>query len=242
MSALGWFIIVVLILLVVYPRMMFVHDFCHECEKSHVDEIKFNTGDILMYVGEHPIYWKGSNGTNFRFRFDKHLTNAIQYYWSGHYTHAGIVVVLDGKPYVWELTSHPMYDYYTGSYVYSTPSLQPISNINLYEGCVFLHKYQGNVNVDLNKLLDEKYEKNIKLQGNWIITLAKNGLGFGKNPDNNYMCVDFVEEILTDMGIIKKPTRNANISSMTKLFKTHPMYDENPVLLINTHYTDIYTY
>ena len=194
-----------------------------------------------MYVNERPIWWTGSNGFNFRFRFDKHIFNSLQWYYHGHYTHVGLVVVINDIPYVWQLSSVPMYDEVTQKFVSGIPALQPIKNLNLYEGCVYINQYKGMINPQLTlKVMEKIYSSDIHIQGNWVQTFLKNGFGVGTNSDKLYMCVDFLEDVLCKMGIIDSPTRKANINTIQNIIDTNPLYDSKAIMLKNVHYNEVF--
>ena len=235
-------VLIVIMLILIWPHYKYMNIYHKNLPAVSVNEIvpKLRTGDIVMMKYETPCFYNGPNGSNTSIYFGKAIADSIQYYSQGHFTHAGVIMVVNNVPYVFHLTDDPNKDEYTGKYVSGTPALCSTEFLQSYRGNIYLLKHSGNVNVDTMKVIKNIYSRNVMLEGTISGCVWNNGLKFGKNSDNKYMCTDFVEDVLSQLGILSKPTRNQDIVGLIKRLSETNYYNINPTIIKTGWYENIY--
>lgn len=232
----GLCILIIIIILLIYPRYIFYNSFHKQYPIINLPDIKFKTGDIIMYKYETPVYYKQHNKIHTSFYLGKEILNSFSYYFQNgtHYSHAGIIIVINDIPYLWHLTDDPYYDIYTKKVVIGKPSLCAITDIDVYRGVPYIIPYKGpKIEVD-NRILDDIYKKNIYIQGNFITCILTNGLKLMNNKENEFMCLDFVELVLYYMGILtEQEKRSSFIDFFNHLNETEYYNIDKPIIINN---------
>lgn len=155
---------------------------------------------ILLYKKCNNVNIKSGDIVLFRSKSKDYLTELIE-----HFTHIGIVIFINNKPYILETHSKNdplnigistegvnIYNYY--------------DRINTYEGNIYLLKLKKPLNnIQEKKLLTniDKYKK-IKFIKNYKQYYKKYCLiNLYKNTNNGMICSEFIYYILNDIGLIK---------------------------------------
>lgn len=239
-------IIIGMILLIIYLYINAqnnIFDFFGSQNCKNINEIKYNTGDILLFHFNVPSTTKNKLGeTMIKPNFDSIIYTYPQYYFHGFYTHAGMVIVRDDNPYVLELTTGKSFNLLNNDYTSNEQSLTKIEDLNYYRGYVSHFRLNKSVEIHQDKIDNLlKYMKNNKIyiEGDVINMIKINGLKMGRHDGRKMSCVDFVCLCMYMLGIIKKyPTFNLGINDMTNILKKYEY--EDPIVLKNLHYYTIH--
>ena len=165
-----------------------------------MDENKKRTGDIIMFRHETPLIFQGDNGYNIDVHIIKNLFKRFFALSQPYYSHAGVVVVRNGIPYVLHVTADSNFDNYRKKYVIGSPALTSMDKIEEYKGFVFHYPYLGK-DIDFECNMKKIYNNNIVLNGNWFIVALS--YSTGRRISKKYLCTEFVAHILDLMGIEK---------------------------------------
>jgi hypothetical protein len=175
------------------------------------------------------------NGFNFHFTWMKFIVDAIEYYFQGHYTHCGVVVVIDQRPYLFHLTDDVFKNQMQSPprNVTCVPSLCTMDNLTSYHGFAYHYAYTGDVQVPnekVNGLVADIGKSNIVLQGNCFITMLVNGAGLGRHTGNKMVCTDFSNLILSKLGILEDgPKTGSNLKTIMNMINRSGKYDTRPM-------------
>ena len=89
-----------------------IHDFNKKLIIKNINEISFNTGDIVFFRHDCPLYFYGDNGINMDIHIVKNICKTIFHFVEPWFSHCGIVVVKDNIPFVLHITAEANYDNY----------------------------------------------------------------------------------------------------------------------------------
>lgn len=181
--------------------------------------VKFRTGDVLLFRWQDlNIYRK----TYYKFDIKSFTQyNLHTLFGRGKFTHAGIVIVIDNIPYLYEYTTKGVYKtkrikcHYKNKYIskdYLGPYLHPISDITKYFGDVWHLSYIGPT-INEDKIFDTLKKSDSSL----IYNLSSYPYCvFLNGKDEKYThCSGFVSRILNNFGITN--IQNTNCISPSTL-------------------------
>jgi hypothetical protein len=157
------------------------------------------------------------------------------------YTHSGIIVEMNGEPYLWHLGSDPQYDILSQKVVISTPALTTLNSIDVYKGTAYV--FRCNKKSDLEVIDIVNNLNHIKFNGNTLLTAFVNGFKITPMaPKNKMMCTDFVETVMGELNIIdkNKVSGSATLNTIHSYIAELDVYDSNPVVLKNGYYNAIW--
>lgn len=229
-------IILLIIIFIVYPHVTFRRYISGFPTADHTD-VGFKTGDIIMAKYDTPVYYYARNGLNITGTFGKYICDGVQYWSQGRYTHAGVVMVVNGEPYVYHLSDDICFDKVSNQYTSCEPMLVPMVDFMAYHGVVVLYRLQTATQISPRDVIKNTTARNIQMQSNALKTIAVNGLGIGKNSPNKYVCTDFVEDVLYQLRILDGATRNTNLTTIRKIIDKKYA---DPVLLRTYWYNHVY--
>jgi hypothetical protein len=220
-------IILIILLIVVYPHYNYCHYGHDNLLIKKINPSLFNTGDLLLFRYETPVFYKAKNGFNISSYFGKAIQTSLTYYSQKlPYTHAAIVY--DNK--FWHMSSDPYYDVVDNKVKIAEPVLCSLDDLDSYRGTVYLHKLKkAPYEVPLSEVRQKIANKNIKLQGNVCIGFFTCGLKLFESA--NHSCLDFVNIIQYYLGIRNVCKKTNDIHSILT-----DSYDKNPILLDNAWY------
>jgi hypothetical protein len=199
-----------------YPRYHYMYVFSKTQKRIQFDDALLETGDIIFMRQDNPLVYTSHNGINISRSYSKVATDSIAWYSQGHYTHVGVVVRIQGRSYVFHITSDLMIDRWTNQPKIGRPCLSTLDDINLYHGTLYLTKNPNSKSISEEKTiraLSNIYSKDYLFQGNMLTAIWNNGLKFGKNS-NFIMCTDMVEIVLQELHITTDCSMNADIKSL----------------------------
>ena len=216
--------IIIIVILIIYQHYYYSNIFHKNLIRKHADDIKFKTGDIIMFRFDTPVLYRNKDGYNTSTFICKAISTSVQYWYNGlPYLHTGIIVMIDNKPYVLHLTSDPIFDNFTQQDVVGLPSLSLLKDLNFYHGTLYHYKYNGPTNkLDLNDI----YKHDIHINNSVLGVVCNNGLKIQKNK-KYIACTDFVELVQYLLGIVNHISGNADIPTLIK------HYDKTPTVIIN---------
>ena len=242
MSYASWLsFIIIIIICIMYNDISY-----YMTEKKNIfdpNQIKFRTGDLLFFRWNDDSLISYNNLTK-ETTFDiKYLSNSIHKtlyrILVGYYTHVGMVVVIRGKPYVYETThantyTLPKFCMYQQKIVLNTPSLQDISCLQLYRGHVYHYKYLGKpFNMKkLNKYINMNVNNPISINFNSLITNVVPGCIYG--TPSMTTCSGLISSCLVDQNIFKcdKPLCSTP-GDIYKNCKNSKLYDDDYTVIKN---------
>lgn len=231
-------IIFILIALIAYPHIKYSCFFNKGIPVKDLHECDFATGDIIMTKYDEPsIYW-AKNGFNLKPVFIKNITDSIQYYSQGHYTHCGIVIVLD-KPYIYHLTDDICFDKIRGRYVTCIPSLVPLEEMLGYHGVLYHFPRRVRRHIPMEVIYNLFDQPQPQMQGNPFITVCHNAFKIGTLPKDKYVCADFAKRVLMHLGF----SQNLKLDAPTNLTDIRKICSEechDPVIIRTTWYEHTY--
>lgn len=206
-------------------------------EKYDFTNIKFKTGDIIFFRHDTPIYYHGDNGINMDVHVVKNISKTIVGFSQKYYSHVGMIVVLNNKPFVYHLTSKPHIDKFSGKSIIGTPSLVEMSEIQQYDGLLYLHRYKGEpIKFDENDIAKIS-SMNIKLVGKIHEVVMKTFLGIGEYKDGYMTCADFTNFLLKYTKIkdedLKYKTA-VDLEYIRNFVENNEKYYDSTPIMINT--------
>lgn len=189
-------------------------------ETQYIKKIKnpiLTDGDVIMFKFETPVLYWSNKKRNTSTYIAKAVQNSLSYWFHGnHYTHAGVVV--NGE--ILHLTSEPMYDNITKSYVVGTPVSSTIEDIFTMPSLMYLYRANRKVSTDIKipdvLIRNDVFDALIEHVANVIV------------DDKYYSCTRFVDDIQYQMGIRKKKNKFADLKSVIKGYDTPPLLIETP--------------
>ena len=229
-------VIAVIILLLIYPHVAFRYSFSDMPVKVYTDCV-FQTGDIIMTKFDNPCIFFAKNGFNLKPTISNNITESLQYYSQGHYTHCGVVIVLD-QPYIYHMTDDICYDAVTNTYKIGTPTLVSMRDMIGYHGLIYHHARKGSFSISSEVAKQMIGTFNQHMQGNPFKTVLTNGLKIIKSSDCKYdckyVCTDFARDVLTRLGVPH------NIQAQPTLvdFSKHCKETCDPPVIIRTVWYD----
>ena len=214
-------IVIVMVFMVFYPH--YIYSLKPNENIQNIKNIEFHTGDIIMMSYIVP-----------KLSFFKLAKYSGQYYHQRtHHTHCGIIVIIDDIPYIYHLHRTPYFDEYTQKIVVGKPVLSKLDIIDTEDTTdTYLYSYTGpKITVD-ETILQNIYSKDIHFQPSSFKTALVNGTRLLKNHPYEYMCTDFVEEVLCLLKLMRKKSLNSNLRSMLDFVNVNS-YDE-PIMLLKS--------
>ena len=192
--------------MLVYPIIVFQFFFHNDMEKVSLENSNLKTGDIIMFKYDDPlIYTTKSNGLNIQYfpQLVREIVTGVMYWLQGMYTHSGIIVEMNGAPYLWHLGSDPQYDILSQKVVLSTPALTTLDSIDVYKGPAYVFRCNKKIDIEVMDIVNNL--SHIKFNGNTLLTAFVNGFKITPMaPKNKMMCTDFVETVMGELNIIDK--------------------------------------
>lgn len=201
------YIILVLILILIIKHLYdcSYYEFYKPSKLYDYKNVKFRTGDLLLFRWQDlNIYRKTYYSFNIKMFYEYNLQTIAD---RGKFTHAGIVIVIDNIPYIYEYTMKHVYKtksircHYKNKYIskdYLGPYLHPISDITKYFGDVWHLSYIGPT-IDEDKIFDtlKKFDKGL------VYSLSSHPycIFLNGNDENYTHCSGFISRILNDFGI-----------------------------------------
>jgi len=201
-------------------------------DKKHFEDVQFRTGDIILSKKGAPLRFKAGNGVSMDVCVVKKIFLGMFAVFQSHYSHAGIVVVRNGIPYLLHLTNEPYYDTFTGKHVMGLLSLVSMDDIKLRSDFVYHIPYLG---PDINWTDDDlnaMYAKNYKLEGNWLVIFLNQM--FNKKRSGKCMCTDFTSDALNRMGIIPHTDKCVDLNYIKQMTENF-CYGESVMLMTARH-------
>jgi hypothetical protein len=215
-------------------------------ELTDIKDIKYRTGDIIFHKWNTNIltYDNFNKQTNVNLNiFDNFFQSGFLMNFSPKYypyIHVAIVVIIDGVPYMYQLSEFTEDEY---KYCYNThdkdtilnfPVLLDMEYVNYYRGHMHHFSYTGNsISDDVVKKIIRK-NKNVKKS-----TLAyMNGLIDKKyKNDQKHMCVSFISKVLEEMGIHKFKNYYSNTTGtmFNEVILNGDTYEKTPSILDNPY-------
>jgi hypothetical protein len=234
MNTLG--IVIIIIIILAAPHYYYYNHYNKGIPQLSMNNLNLRTGDVILFKYETPMIYSQKNGLNTSFFLGKFIMDGLAFYLQGgiYYTHAGIIIIINNKPYIWHLTDDPHFDEYTQQVQIGTPSLCDIQKDGIcgYRGVPYLVRYNGPEINFPTKLLDKVYKENIHIQGEFFKCIITNGLGLGNNEKSKYMCLDFVEMVLFNLGLMKSFNRKSDFNNFLNNLTATKYYDVKDVSVI----------
>jgi hypothetical protein len=176
------------------------HDnFDKSLAKVNMFDVQYNTGDIVFFRHNAPMWTYGDNGINIKFHIVKNILKTINYMFDPYFSHSGIIIKLNGDPYVFHLTADYQYCSLTERWVIGSPALVSLHDIMKYPGFVYHVPYRLKKTVDA-KWLNSFYDN--RLVGNPLKAISVSGLGIGQYSHNKMACTCLVKMVMVKLGII----------------------------------------
>jgi hypothetical protein len=213
--------VVVLLVIVVYNANSFMYHSFHI--PIGINDVYAETGDIIMFKNNLFDTYNGPVSSNIAMMMLK-LYNGLHVY----YTHTGVVLRINDKPYILHIDGSVDYDHYFDAVVNSAPRITPLEDFK--RDLVYIYKpksqvFASNHDIDriMHKIKHKKYELNI------IKNLRCGFLKLNTHDDYTYVCTDLVEEVLMDLGVVDTRSLNANLYDTIKLIRSK--YHYRPYLI-----------
>ena len=219
----SYIIIPIILLLLIRPLYNWTYYEYYDASKVYdYKSIKYRTGDLLLFNWQDlNIYRKSYYSFSIKEYF-KYILHSL--FDPGKFSHAGVVIVIDNIPYLYEYTRTSGYTtkkikcHYKNKYISKTylgTFLHPISNITKYLGDIWHLSYIGPP-INKHKIFDtlKKYDSSLTYN---IYSYPKCTIFRSKDGDENTHCSGFISRILNNFGITK--IQNTNCISPSKLFR-----------------------
>jgi len=176
-----------------------------------IDDIKFRTGDILLFRWNYTI---GDVDKNLKFTPNRRLGMMDAFVGLGtyaqnmRYVHIGIVVIHNDRPYLLELNVLPMYCNYDGAVLVNKPTLTGLDGIRQYYGLVVHLPYTG------DELPQYVIDRTLREKNNYMharhssAALARNILqySYGDTTDTTTInCLQYIIIVLEKFNINHMP-------------------------------------
>lgn len=187
---------------------------------------KLNTGDIFLTRYDH---MHDLNIIKYVF------ANVLYSYTGGMYTHAAVVIKLNGKPYIYTAMDSAKYDLITQSYKSGSMLIDIEEYLLTYDGNFVLYKIVQPIE-DLDDFNTFAIENRAKEFDSSLITMMNTIFGFWKNKmDDKTMCSQAVADALQALKIMPSNVYTPNIGPTDILkFAKSDKYN-NPVLINNNY-------
>lgn len=219
-------IIVSLLIIIVY-----YHYKVNEMRKmptSKLLDLPLKTGDVIMtrcdYVSLiEPVHYLMFN-----------LTNMIIS--GGLETHAGVVIVKNSIPYLYQVDFTPTYDILTDSYKWKAPILTTLTDyVMSYTGECIYHPIKTEIDINFaSDFMMKNKERDFTInQLRWGNTLLKVP---SKHDPDIVFCVQLVAEFLQEAGVLKLdcPAHVMNPQDLKRVMDTSGNFDP-PKLILNSY-------
>lgn len=197
-------IIILIIFLLSLIKNSQIYEFNKLLTKKNINDINYNTGDIIFFRHDCPLYFYGDNGINMDIHIFKNMCKTLFHFIQPWFSHCGIVVIRNNTPYVLHITADDNYDNYTGNNTIGTPTLTSLCDLYKYKGMLYHNSYIGPPIKNIESILEEIYSENIKLDGNILNAFIVNLLGISKHKEKTMVCCDFVLYVMVKFGISDK--------------------------------------
>ena len=196
------------------------------------DDISFRTGDVILarhdYFYDFDILRYISLGVG-----SKVLTGSV-------YTHACLVVVIDGISYVYHTHLHPGYDSYSSMYKYKYVGLERLDEYVYGTNSEFIHyQYTGrSIDSDVMAIIQEYDRRNITYTINpinFVNVVSPGPFKFG----DEYICTHLLAEILQQVDIFDTTLPSHKYNPMTiynDMCASPDFLTERPRLIKNIQY------
>jgi hypothetical protein len=216
-------------------------------ELTEVKDIKFRTGDIIMH--KHNTNILTYDNVNKKTNFD--LSNVFKYFFKTGflmnyspkyypYIHVSIIVLIDGIPYMYQLSEFSESEY---MYCYNTydkddklnlPVLLNMDYVNYYRGHIHHFAYTGNHITEYRVKKIIKKNKNVKTS---ISTYAKGFINKNYKNKKKHVCVSFISKIIEEMGIhtFKNYYSNTPSTMFNEVILNGDKYEKSPSILNNPY-------
>lgn len=216
-----------------------IHDFNKKLIIKNINEISFNTGDIVFFRHDCPLYFYGDNGINMDIHIVKNICKTIFHFVEPWFSHCGIVVVKDNIPFVLHITAEANYDNYNKKSIIGMPALTSMDELYKYKGVLYYSKYIGSPITNIEPKLKDIYSKNIYLDGNIFNCLLTNLLNVTSHKDNTMVCCDFVLYVLKKFGIVKK-FKYCDLNYIHTICKNKNKYNTMQCIIKTQHFECIH--
>jgi hypothetical protein len=196
-------------------------------ETADISTASLNTGDILIFNSPIIPHYK----MPLIHKIGGSVMNSFNYA-CNYYGHAGIVIKINDKPYIYHLSPGLEYDSFTQKYANTEPKVVPMECVNAAYGKCYAFKCRrvithttAQLHDILNKYANTTYQTNVKS------VVLGNLLKMTTHTGPSYLCTDHVEKILQELNIISNTKNNADINDILQIIKCGP-YNKVPILLI----------
>jgi hypothetical protein len=223
-------IIVIIILLLNVLKTHAVSNYDHSLIKKNIDDIHFNTGDIIFFRHDCPLYFYGNNGINMDIHIFKNACKTLFYYNQSYFSHCGIVIIRNNIPYILHLTADDNYDNYTKKCTIGTPVLSSMNDVYKYKGFLYYNKYVGPRINNIELILTKIYNTPIYLDGNIFNALMVNLMGIGNHKQQYMVCCDFVLFVMNILNIVNT-FKYCDLNYISNICKTNNHYISKQILI-----------
>jgi len=188
-------LVALLILIAAYPHLRY-ESYVGTFPQVEYRPGDFSTGDIIMTKFEDPCIYRAKNGINIKPSISRNFTDGLMYYSQGHWTHCGVVIVLD-QPYLFHMTDDIFYDHLSRRHISCRPVLVSMADMLGYHGDIYHFKRARGLNVS-PAVIDHVLSTQMTFRGNSLLTVVTNGAGF--RFDDKFICADLVALALQELG------------------------------------------
>lgn len=224
-------IFLIILLILNYEYNVYKKIYSDSVKIEKLENIQLKTGDIVLFRHDH-IY----NIEPFHYA----LLNIFNYYWSNTMiTHVGVVVVRDGKYYIYHTHWKPAFDFNASKYKYGFIGMEDfVEYINSENTEVFIYKFKGEIDENLmNEIIDFNHYNESRFTIN-PLNFMNIIFKYDMKVNNRFVCTHLLADTLQKLNILNdniKPN-HYNTSDIEAEIKKSGKYEIEPILVENLHY------